>query len=93
MIENKRRYPRTAVKVSVELTFLEERYQVVNTRDVSEGGMFIEMDNRGKYPIGEMVHLHYLDPLNDNEDTFKDAVIVRVVDDGIGVSYIEMNAF
>jgi c-di-GMP-binding flagellar brake protein YcgR len=88
-----RRYPRKAIKVSVELTFLEERYQVVNTRDISDGGMFIEMNDHGKYPIGEMVHLHYLDPLNDDEDTFKDAIIVRVADAGIAVSYIELDAF
>ena len=93
MSENKRRHPRKEIKVSVELTFLEERYKVVNTRDISEGGMFIEMDSRGKYPIGEMVHLHYLDPLNDDEDTHKDAIIVRVAGEGIAVSYIEMYAF
>jgi c-di-GMP-binding flagellar brake protein YcgR len=93
MREENRRYPRKEIKVSVELTFLEERYQVVNTRDISEGGMFIEMNSHGKYPIGEMVHLHYLDPLNDDVDTFKDAIIVRIADDGIGVSYIEMDAF
>jgi c-di-GMP-binding flagellar brake protein YcgR len=93
MNEDNRRYPRKEIKVSVELTFLEERYQVVNTRDISEGGMFIEMDSNGKYPIGEMVQLHYLDPLNNDEDTFKDAIIVRVADSGIAVSYIEMDAF
>jgi c-di-GMP-binding flagellar brake protein YcgR len=93
MSENQRRYPRKEIKVSVELNFLEERYKVVNTRDISEGGMFIEMDSKGKYPIGEMVHLHYLDPLNDDEDTYKDAIIVRVAGEGIAVSYIEMDAF
>jgi c-di-GMP-binding flagellar brake protein YcgR len=90
---NNRKYPRKEIKVSVELTFLEERYQVVNTRDISEGGMFIEMNSNGKYPIGEMVQLHFLDPLNDNADTFKDAVIVRVANEGIAVSFVELDAF
>jgi hypothetical protein len=39
------------------------------------------------------VNVHYLDPLNDNEDTFKDAAIVRVVEDGIAISFIEMGDF
>ena len=39
---------------------------------------------------GEMVSLHYLDPLNNDEDTFKDAVIVHVAKDGFGVCFIEM---
>jgi len=93
MSENKRRHPRIDIKVSVELTFLEERYQVVKTRDISEGGMFIELNSNGKYPIGEMVQLHFLDPLKQDEDTFKDAVIVRITPEGIGVSYVEMDAF
>ncbi len=93
MTENQRRYPRTEIKVSVELTFLDEPYTIVNTRDISEGGMFIEVDSPAKFPIGEMVHIHYLDPLNDGEDTFKDAIIVRVADDGIGISFIELTEF
>ncbi len=93
MTENQRRYPRTEVKVSVELTFLDEPYNIVNTRDISEGGMFIEVETSAKFPLGELVHVHYLDPLNNDEDTFKDAIIVRVVDDGIAISFIELNEF
>ena len=77
----------------MELTFLEEPYAIVNTRDISEGGMFIEVASARKFPIGELVNLHYLDPLNDDEDTFKDAMIVHVADDGLGVSFIEMTEF
>lgn len=90
MTENQRRHPRTEIKVSVELTFLDEPYSIVNTRDISEGGMFVEIESSEKFPIGEMVHIHYLDPLNNNEDSFKDAIIVRVADDGIGISFIEL---
>lgn len=93
MNENKRRYPRREIKVSVELAFHEERHQVVNTRDISEGGMFIEINGNGKYTIGELVHLHFLDPLNHDQDTFKDSIIVRVAGDGIAVSHIELDAF
>mgnify|MGYP001819206443 CR=1 FL=1 len=91
--EDLRRYPRHPMKVSVELTFLEEPYAIVKTRDISEGGMFIEVDAATKFPIGELVNLHYLDPLNNDEDTFKDAMIVHVANDGFGVSFIEMNEF
>ncbi len=93
MSENQRRYPRHQIKVSVELTFLDEPYNIVNTRDISEGGMFIEVESAEKFPLGEMVHVHYLDPLHNDEDTFKDAIIVRVQDDGIAISFIEMAEF
>ncbi len=53
--------------------------------------MFIEVDSANeKFPIGEMVSVHYLDPLNNDQDTFKDAVIVHVADDGFGICFIEM---
>ena len=91
--KNLRRHPRKQIKVSVELTFLDKPYAVVNTRNISEGGMFIEVDSARNFPIGEMVSVHYLDPLNNDQDTFKDAVIVHVADDGFGICYIEMTEF
>lgn len=93
MTKNQRKHPRKEIKVSVELTFLDEPYTIVNTRDISEGGMFIEVRPADKFPIGELVNVHYLDPLDDDNDKFKDAVIVRVANDGIGISFVEMAEF
>ncbi|MGB5396498.1 MAG: PilZ domain-containing protein [Gammaproteobacteria bacterium] len=93
MTENQRRYPRHEIKVNVEMSFLEENSRIFKTRDISEGGMFLLVDSPASYPIGEMVHVHYLDPLREEADTFKDAIIVRVADDGIGISYVELEAY
>jgi len=93
MTENKRRYPRTEIKVNVELSFLENDSRIVKTHDISDGGMFLLTENAEQYPLGEMVHVHFLDPLHDEADTFRDAVIVRIADNGIAISYIDMEAF
>ena len=93
MSKNLRKHPRKQVKVSVELTFLDKPYSVVNTRNISEGGMFLEVDSTENFPIGEMVSVHYLDPLNGDADTFRDAVIVHKADDGFGICFIEMKEF
>ncbi|NNJ95533.1 MAG: PilZ domain-containing protein [Gammaproteobacteria bacterium] len=93
MSKNLRKHERKHIKVSVELTFLDEPYAVVNTRNISQGGMFIEVDTAVKFPIGEMVSVHYLDPLNNDADTFKDAIIVHKNDDGFGICFIEMTEF
>ena len=93
MSKNKRKHPRKEIKVSVELTFLDEPYTIVSTRDISEGGMFIEVKPAEKFPMGELVNVHYLDPLSEDEDKFKDAIIVRVANDGIGISFVEMAEF
>ena len=93
MTENKRKHPRQAIKVNVELGFDKEDYQVVSTRDLSVGGMFLVTDRASSFPVGELVHVHYLDPLHDDADTFKDAIIVRQADDGFAIAFVEMGAF
>ena len=93
MIQNQRRFPRHEIKVNVELSFLDVNSRIFKTRDISDGGMFLLVDSPGNYPIGDMVHVHFLDPLHDEADTYKDAIIVRVADDGIGISYVELEAF
>ena len=40
-----------------------------------------------------LLNVHYLDPLDNDSDKFKDAVIVRVANDGIGISFVEMAEF
>lgn len=93
MSKNLRKHERKHIKVSVQLTFLDEPYAVVNTRNISQGGMFLEVDTAVEFPIGEMVSVHYLDPLNNDVDTFKDAIIVHKNDDGFGICFIEMTEF
>lgn len=93
MTENNRKYSRRAIQVDVQLSFLENETKHVRTRDVSEGGMFLEIDDTSEYPLGEMVHLKFNDPDHDGLDTEKDAIIVRLADDGLGISFVELNAF
>ena len=93
MTENNRKYTRHEIQVDVQLTFLENEVRNVCSRDISEGGMFLEIDNTSDYPLGEMVHLKYNDPDHDNLDTEKEAIIVRVADDGLGIAFVELNAF
>jgi len=93
MTENQRRYPRTEIKVNVELSFLDKDSHIIKTRDISEGGMFLVTESASEYPLGEMVHVHYLDPLHEDADTYRDAIIVRAANDSIAISFVEMNAF
>ncbi|MDT8451567.1 MAG: PilZ domain-containing protein [Gammaproteobacteria bacterium] len=93
MSENNRRHTRHDVQIDVTLTLMEDDARAMQTRDLSEGGMFLETATPSDFPMGEMVHVNYLNPLRDNDDTDVDAIIVRVSDNGIGVAFIEMDAF
>ena len=90
---NKRLHPRIEVQVEVKLSFLEEASRTVITRDVSKGGLYMELNDPDHYPMGEMVRLQFDDPLNNDETTDKDGIIVRRTDDGIAVAFVEMGDF
>ncbi len=93
MTEIKRSHPRHDIRINAALTCLSTDSRIVKTRDISAGGMFLLLDNPDDFPIGEMAHIHFLDPLNNEADTFKDAVIVRVTNDGIALSFVELDEF
>ena len=93
MTESQRNHPRHEIRINAALTCLSTDSRIVKTRDISVGGMFLLLDNPDDFPIGEMAHIHFLDPLNNEADTYKDAVIVRVSDDGIALSFVELDSF
>lgn len=93
MSENNRRYARYEVQINVRLTLADNEPIDMKTRDISEGGMFLDSQLSSNFPIGEMVHVQYKNPLRDNEETELDAIVVRIIDGGIGLAFIEMDAF
>lgn len=93
MVENHRKYERTEIEVDVELSFGESITTMAKTRDVSEGGMFMKLDDTSKFPLGDMVIVRFKDPLNNDQETTKDAAIVRVAEHGIAIAYVDLGAF
>ncbi len=93
MSENQRQFPRTEVRVEVQLSFLEDSARIVMTHDISQGGLCMQLNNPDYYTMGEMVSLRFKNPLEDFEETSKDGIIVRHTDDGIAVAFIEMEEF
>jgi hypothetical protein len=93
MTENNRKYTRHQIQIDVQLSYLDNDVTLVRTRDISEGGMFLETDNPSAYPLGEMVHLKYYDPAKEGLETEQDAIIVRIADDGIGIAFVSLDAF
>lgn len=93
MKEDNRNYKRKAVIINAALSFQDIDSRIIKTRDISASGMFLLLDQPDQFPIGEIVQLHYLDPLDDDADTYKDAVVVRVAADGIAVSFLDLEEF
>jgi ribosomal protein S1 len=93
MSENLRRFPRKEIQIEVELRFLENDVRTVITRDMSEGGLFVRLNDIEHYPMGEMVNIRFKNPLENFADTEKDAIIVRHTEEGMAVAFIEMDEF
>ena len=93
MSKNLRKHPREEIHIEVELDFLEDDTRKVMTQDVSHGGLFIGLCNSEHYTMGEMVTINFKHPLENFEQTRKDAIIVRRTDAGIAVAFIEMGDF
>jgi len=93
MSENNRRYKRHDIQIDVVLTLMENEPQTIRTLDISEGGMFLNINSSAAFPLGEMVHIQYNDPLKNDAETEVDAIIVRVSNVGIGIAFIDMDAF
>ena len=81
---------RKKIQVNVELNFLGDSPHTAYTRDVSESGLYIVLDNPQHYPLGELVNLHFKNPFDGDNNTEKDAVIVRTENNGIAVAFIDM---
>ena len=93
MSDNLRRFPREEIQIEVELRFLEDSARTVITRDMSEGGLFLRLNDAEHYLMGEMVNLRFKNPLDDYAYIEKDAIIVRHTEEGMGVAFIEMDEF
>jgi len=93
MSDNNRRYERHDIQIDVMLTLMENEPLTIKTLDISEGGMFLATNSSSDFPLGEMVHVQYNNPLKNDTETEVDAIIVRLTDRGVGISFIEMDAF
>lgn len=93
MIEEQRKHPRRELHLEVELGFPSGEKQVVRTRDISEGGVFVVLDKLHRPVIGEVVTVKLNDSVEDVEEVFpsQDAVVVRQEESGVGLAFIELN--
>ncbi len=93
MSKEQRKYPRRELHIEVELGFPSGDKQIVRTRDISEGGVFIVLDKLRRPVIGEVLTVKINDGQDCPDDLFpsNDAVVVRQEENGIGLAFIELD--
>lgn len=93
MTEEQRKYPRRELHLEVELGFPSGEKQIVRTRDVSEGGVFVVLDRFYRPVIGEVVTVKLNDVERETHEKFpsSEAVVVRQEEGGVGLAFIELD--
>lgn len=93
MSKEHRKYPRRDLHIEVELGFPSGDRQIVRTRDISDGGVFLVLDKLRRPMIGEVVTVKINEDSDVSEDIFpsSDAVVVRQEEGGIGLAFIELD--
>lgn len=87
-----RKFTRKNITLSVRLTYPAGETQVVHTRDISDGGLFLILDKLKRPIIGELVTVELMDaPENSESLPSSEAVVVRQEASGIGLSFIVMD--
>jgi len=86
--EDKRQYQRLPVAMTVEVMLPAGGKQVLRTRDISEGGVFLECeDELQALGVGTELYLTVTLSLEGDAPPTVKARVVRATDEGIGVRF------
>jgi hypothetical protein len=85
---DKRQFPRIKMPMTVEVTVPGEPPRLLNTRDISDGGVFLEKDQEPlPVSLGSVVTLKVNAALGGEPPPQITARVVRETEDGIGVAF------
>ena len=91
MTKEKRKHPRRAVVLDVELSYPSGETKSVQSRDISAGGLYLVMEPRDRPILGEMIGVKLVGESAHRETLpSAEAVVVHQTPDGIGVAFIEI---
>jgi len=86
-----RKSPRRDVILDVELSYPSGDKQVVSTRDISEGGIFLILDQLDRPVLGELVGVKLKGDSAEKETLpGTEAIVVHQEPQGIGLAFIQI---
>jgi len=87
--ENSRRHSRIQVALKVELTLEDSGVIFAKTRDISEGGIFLILDQDQMPAMGDVVRAQIKNLPGQAETPVVSMKVVRVTPEGIGLCILE----
>ena len=93
MSKEKREFIRREACFEVELGLPSGAALLAGTRDISDGGVFILLDQSQRPVLGEVVTVKLTENSRNVGESFpsEDAVVVRQEGEGVGLAFIELD--
>jgi hypothetical protein len=89
MTENRRRHERYPLFVEVELVDPQLGRFVVNSKDLSESGLFLRVPADKRPAIGRAVRVRIHGDVGGEEPPIVPARVVRITAEGIGLEFVD----
>lgn len=90
MTSENRKHLRIGLVVDIELTLKDQDPINVRTKNISDGGLFLVIDQIELPPVGTEVMVRLKNQLGDGEEPpINRAMVVRHDPDGIGLQFLE----
>jgi c-di-GMP-binding flagellar brake protein YcgR len=86
-MSNKRQFPRLPLPMTVEVTVAEQGTVQMKTRDMSDGGVFLENNENIILLMGVKLTIKVIENMQGEEAAEIPATVVRVTNDGVAVQF------
>ncbi len=87
-MDNKRKESRLPIQLDVELLSDDNQERSLQTRDLSNGGVYLEKGMNNLPPEGTIVHIRIKNNLGDGDPPLVKARVIRVDNDGLALAFI-----
>lgn len=87
IMNNKRQYARIPLPMIVEVIVEDEDPVIMKTRDVSDGGVFLENNDNIILQMGVKLTIKVVEDMPGGQPNEIPATVVRVTDDGFAVQF------
>ena len=86
-MSNNRKHPRLPLPMTVEVSIDKQGAAMTKTRDMSDGGVFLEKTDELDFEMGTKLTIKVVENMQGDEASQIPATVVRVTDDGVAVSF------
>lgn len=86
-MSNKRKHPRLPLPMQVEVSVENQQPVIMKTRDMSDGGVFLEENKNIILQMGVKLTLKVIESVQGDEPPEISATVVRVAEDGVAVQF------